>query len=93
MARRYYDDYFNPKPNSSSQKESSNQNEQKPKRREAIRKKKFVRYDEGAILYSVGLHTFQDMAKEAGAVYHVKRCVLVNTEKLDQYLEHFCDTE
>ena len=39
------------------------------------------------------LHTFQDMAKEAGAVYHVKRCVLVNTEKLDQYLEHFCDTE
>ena len=55
--------------------------------------KKFVRYDEGALLYSVGLHTFQDMAKEAGAVYHVKRCVLVNTEKLDQYLEHFCDTQ
>ena len=55
--------------------------------------KKFVRYDEGAVLYSVGLHTFQDLAKEAGAVYHVKRVVLVNTEKVDQYLEHFCDTE
>ena len=55
--------------------------------------KKFVRYDEGAILYSVGLHTFQDLAKEAGAVYHVKRVVLVNTEKVDQYLEHFCDTQ
>ncbi len=54
--------------------------------------KKFVRYDEGAVLYSVGLHTFQDLAKEAGAVYHVKRVVLVNTEKVDQYLEHFCDT-
>ena len=32
------------------------------------------------------------LAKEAGAVYHVKRVVLVNTEKVDQYLEHFCDT-
>ena len=55
--------------------------------------KKFVRYSEGAALYSMGLHTFQDVAKEAGAVYHVKRLVLVNTEKVDQYLEHFCDTE
>lgn len=55
--------------------------------------KKFVRYDEGAVLYSLGLHTFQDLAKEAGAVYHVKRVVLVNTEKVDQYLEHFCDTQ
>ena len=55
--------------------------------------KKYVRYSEGAALYSMGLHTFQDVAKEAGAVYHVKRLVLVNTEKVDQYLEHFCDTE
>ncbi|MCR4687851.1 MAG: hypothetical protein K5659_09800 [Lachnospiraceae bacterium] len=53
--------------------------------------KKFVRYSEGAILYSMGLHTFQELAKDAGAVYHVKRMVLVNTEKVDQYLEHFCD--
>ena len=35
-------------------------------------KKKFVRYAEGAALYSMGLHTFQDLAKEAKAVYHVK---------------------
>ena len=35
--------------------------------------KKFVRYEEGAKLYSMGLHTFQDLAKEAGAIYHVKR--------------------
>ena len=28
-------------------------------------KKKWVRYDEGAILYSVGIHTFMDLAKEA----------------------------
>ena len=55
--------------------------------------KKYVRYKEGAVLYSMGLHMFQEVAKEAGAVYHVKRLVLVNTEKVDQYLEHFCDAE
>lgn len=38
-------------------------------------KKKFVRYAEGAL----GLHTFQEIAKEANTVYKVKRCVLVNT--------------
>ena len=54
-------------------------------------KKKFVRYAEGAQLYSLGLHTFQDIAKEANAVYRVKRCILVNTEKVDEYLENFCE--
>ena len=56
-------------------------------------RKKFVRYAEGAALYSLGLHTFQEVAKEANAVYRVKRCVLVNTEKVDEYLENFCDVE
>lgn len=53
--------------------------------------KKFVRYEEGARLYSMGLHTFQDLVKEAGAIYHVKRIVLVNTELIDQFLETFKD--
>lgn len=56
-------------------------------------RKKFVRYAEGAALYSLGLHTFQEVAKEANAVYRVKRCVLVNTEKVDEYLENFCDMQ
>lgn len=54
-------------------------------------KKKWVRYGEGAELYSIGLHSFMHLAKEAGAVYHINRIVLVNTEKLDDYLETFCD--
>ena len=54
-------------------------------------RKKFVRYDEGAKLYSMGLHTFQQLAKEAEAIYHVKRIVLVNTELIDKYLESFKD--
>ena len=41
-----------------------------------VGRKKFVRYEEGAQLYSMGLHTFQELAKDAKAVYHVKRVVL-----------------
>lgn len=54
-------------------------------------RKKWVRYDEGAKLYSIGIHTFERLAKEAGAVYHINKIVLVNTEKLDEYMEMFCD--
>lgn len=49
--------------------------------------KRFVRYAEGAALYSLGLHTFQEIAKEANAVYKVKRCVLVNLDLVNAYLE------
>lgn len=52
-------------------------------------KKKFVRYEEGAQMYSMGLHTFQELAKEAKAIYRVKRIALVNTEIIDEYLEAF----
>lgn len=52
-------------------------------------RKKFVRYDEGAKIYSMGLHTFQDLAKEAGAISRIKREVLVNTDIIDEYLENF----
>lgn len=54
-------------------------------------KKKFVSYAEGAELYSLGLHTFQEIARDAGAVYKVKRRVIVNTEKVDIFLENFCE--
>ena len=53
--------------------------------------KKLVSYNQGKDIYSPGLHPFQEIAKEAGAVYHIKRRVLVNTEIVDQYLEAFRD--
>lgn len=53
--------------------------------------KKFVSYQEGADLYSLGLHTFQEIARDAGAIYKIKRRVIVNTEKVDIYLENFCE--
>ncbi|MEE1086463.1 MAG: DUF6462 family protein [Schaedlerella sp.] len=70
----------------------------KPRKKQSIeelekrskgRGKKFVRYDEGAKLYSMGLHTFQQLAKEAGAIYKIKRIVLVNLDIFDEYLEAF----
>lgn len=52
-------------------------------------KKRFVRYAEGAEIYSIGLTKFQEMAKECGAVYKVNKMVLVNLDIFDQYLETF----
>ena len=52
-------------------------------------RKTFVRYNEGAAIYSMGINTFKELAKEAGAIYRIKGIVLVNTERIDQYLENF----
>ena len=51
--------------------------------------KKFVRYGEGAQLYSMSQSTFEKRAKEAKAIYKYNKLVLVNTEKIDEYLELF----
>ena len=52
-------------------------------------KKKYVRYAEGAELYSMGRHTFEALAKEAQATRKVKGIVLCNTEKIDAFIESF----
>ena len=51
--------------------------------------KKYVRYDEGAELFSVGVHTFQKWAKQANAVYKINGVVLVNIEKVERFVEAF----
>ena len=51
--------------------------------------KTFVRYGEGAQLYSMSQSTFEKLAKEAKAIYKYNKLVLVNTEKIDEYLELF----
>ena len=55
--------------------------------------KKFVRYKDGAKMYSMGLTKFQELAKEANACYKLGQLVLVNTEILDKYLESFRITD
>ncbi|MCR5303285.1 MAG: hypothetical protein K6E33_01880 [Lachnospiraceae bacterium] len=49
--------------------------------------KKYVRYKEGADLYSLGIHGFQRLAKEAGAVRKINGVCLVNVEVLNEYIE------
>ena len=51
--------------------------------------KKFVRYQEGAEKYSLGLTKFQALAKEAKAVYKIDKVALVNCKKKKKYLETF----
>ncbi|MCB6414148.1 DUF6462 family protein [Faecalimonas umbilicata] len=51
--------------------------------------KKFVRYQEGAERYSLGLTKFQELAKEAKAVYKIDKVALVNCEIFEKYLETF----
>lgn len=53
------------------------------------RNKRFVRYTDGAEMYSMCLSKFQQLAKDAGACYKVGKLVLVNLDVLDEYLETF----
>lgn len=55
----------------------------------ALYSKKFVRYEEGAKKYSMGLSKFQAMAREAKATYKVDKLVLVNCDLFEKYLETF----
>lgn len=51
--------------------------------------KKFVRYPEGAELYSMGIQSFMKLAKEAHAVYKIRNIALVNIEVFEKYLEAY----
>ncbi len=52
-------------------------------------RKHMCRYKEGAELYSMGLTKFQELAKEARATIKYQGCVLVDIDKIDEYLEGF----
>lgn len=54
-----------------------------------VDRKRFVRYKEGAELYSMCQSKFEDMAKEAGDIYKLNKLVLVNCDVFEEYLETF----
>lgn len=54
-----------------------------------VSKKKFIRYKEGAELYSISQSKFEKLAKDAKAIYKVDKVVLVNCELFEKYLETF----
>lgn len=49
--------------------------------------KKYVRYSEGAELYSMGIHAFTELAREANAVRKVRGVCLVNLDIINEYIE------
>ena len=51
--------------------------------------KRYVRYKEGADMYSIGLTKFQELAKEARATIKVDKLVLVDCQKFEEFLESF----
>ena len=51
--------------------------------------KRFVRYSEGAEMYSMSVSKFMQLAKDAKACYKVNKLVLVNLDIIDEYLETF----
>ena len=53
------------------------------------KRKRFIRYQEGAEIYSMSVRKFQDMAKAAGAGYKVGKMALVKCEIFDKYMETF----
>lgn len=57
--------------------------------RDELKRKKYVRLKDGAELYGVSKTTFSKMADEAGAKRKVNGLVLINVEKLDEYIEAF----
>jgi len=74
---RYLDENCLLEPETPKRKESvremkkRNKDVEKIKRLVAEGSKRWVRYDEGAILYSVGIHTFRKLARDAKACYKV----------------------
>ena len=83
MARSYYEDHFDPSA------DRAELRERHQKKKESSRPKVYVRYDEGAELYSMCKHTFMKLAAEAGAVYKINRLSLVHTKIFEEYLETF----
>jgi hypothetical protein len=51
--------------------------------------KKYVRYQEGAEMYSVSEQSFRRLAKEAQAIYKIRNLTLVNLAEFDNYIKTF----
>lgn len=53
----------------------------------ASTKQKYLRYSEACKVYGVGRTTMNKWVKYSGAARKLDRLVLINTEKLDEYIE------
>ena len=53
--------------------------------------KPYISIEEGRLLYSMGVHAFADLARDAKAVRKIGRRVLVNVKVLNKYIETMFD--
>lgn len=55
--------------------------------------KRFVRYDEGKMLYSMGRNRFIELARDADARYMVRGVILCDTKAIDEFILENCRIE
>lgn len=60
-------------------------------KKEKIRR--YATYHRATVLYSISYYTLVKLAKEADACWKIRKTVLVDLDKLDEYLENFKDRE
>ena len=53
----------------------------------AKKKKRYVGYEDGMALYSMGKISFRKLAQEAHALLRIKKIAIIDLDILDDYLE------
>lgn len=56
-------------------------------------RRKFLRYQQAEIVYSLSHKKLMELANQAGAIYRMDGIVLINREIFDEYLERFRETK
>ena len=56
-------------------------------------RRKFLRYQQAEIVYSLSHKKLMELANDAGAIYRMDGIVLINREIIDEYLERFRETK
>lgn len=56
-------------------------------------RRKFLRYQQAEIVYSLSHKKLMELANAAGAIYRIDGIVLINREIFDEYLERFHETK
>ena len=52
-------------------------------------RRKFLRYQQAEIVYSLSHKKLMELANDAGAIYRIDGTVLINRDIFDDYLERF----
>lgn len=56
-------------------------------------RRKFLRYQQAEIVYSLSHKKLMELANAAGAIYRMDGIVLINRDIFDEYLERFHETK